>query len=69
MELRDRELAVAHRETVVENVMVRLEKKAEDLRKRECLLLEMEGCVATCYTSIEDCIGREIQEGLEVMVK
>ena len=64
--LKEKEIAVAQREFLVEAVMGKLEKKAEELRARECLLNEMEDCIATCYTCIEGCLQQEIQHSVEV---
>lgn len=46
--------------------MVVLKDKESALRKREELLLEVERGITACHISIENCIEREVQEGLKV---
>lgn len=66
--MKERESIVSHRETAAESIMIKLNEKEDELRKREILLIDVERCVAACYTAIEECIEKEIQQGLEVNV-
>ena len=64
--MKEREAAVAQRETAVGTEIMRLKTREKALTQRETLLLEIEEYVTACYSSIEDCIDREIQESVEV---
>ena len=57
---------MSHRETIVGDMMVALKDKECALKKREELLLEVERGITACHISIENCIEREVQEGLKV---
>lgn len=65
-ELRERENAVSHRETIAGDMMVVLKDRESAQQKREELLLEVERGITACHISIENCIEQEVQEYLKV---
>lgn len=64
--LQKREDAIAEKERLIEEILSRLEHQEVALKKRESLLLEVEESVAVCYTAIEECMRKEVQQDVEV---
>ena len=64
--LRERESVIVEKEKLADDILRRLDHRELSLKEREALLLEVEERVAVCYTAIEGCMQKEIQQGVEV---